>query len=219
MYINDINILYFVLFGFIGILVGQFVDWCNIRLMKYETVFSKEFFTKYIKETHPKYLLMIIVAAIYCILLYIYGLESIDFYKYIILTPMLISAFIIDYKEQIIPNRLTLTIFETGLLLTVIQVIVNVNLGISIAMEMLLGMITGAGIFLTITLIGIICVSLISFLLGAVISIFLLLFKRKDKSEYIAFGPFIVMASFILMAFEINTIIYWLYKIFTLGVA
>ena len=247
MYINDINILYFVLFGFIGILVGQFVDWCNIRLMKYETVFSKEFFTKYIKETHPKYLLMIIVAAIYCILLYIYGLESIDFYKYIILTPMLISAFIIDYKEQIIPNRLTLTIFETGLLLTVIQVIVNVNLGISIAMEMLLGMITGAGIFLTITLIGgllagkeamgfgdvklmgalglffgwkgIICVSLISFLLGAVISIFLLLFKRKDKSEYIAFGPFIVMASFILMAFEINTIIYWLYKIFTLRVA
>lgn len=36
--------------------------------------------------------------------------------KYLILTPML-SAFVIDYRQQIIPNRLNLTMFEIGLII------------------------------------------------------------------------------------------------------
>lgn len=245
MYINDINILYYVIFGIAGVLVGQIIDWCNERLPKHKDIISKEFFTEYLKNTQPKYLLMIIVAIIYMGLLYIYGPKDITLYKYILLTPMLISVFIIDYKEQIIPNRLTFTIFEVGMLGTIIQAAVNVNVGITIAMEMILGMLVGIGIFLVITIIGsifmgkeamgfgdvklmgalglyfgwmgIIEVSLMSFLIGAIVSVFLLIFKRKDKSEYIAFGPFIVMASFILMAFQYEQIMILLYRIFTLG--
>ena len=63
---------------------------------------------------------------------------------------MLLSAFAIDYKHQIIPNRLNLTMFEAGLLLTFMYGIVNIN----IAINMLLGMVVGAGIFLLITLLG-----------------------------------------------------------------
>ena len=57
MYINDINIMYYVLVGIIGLFVGQFVDWCNIRLPEYKKVFSKEFYIIYLKNTKPKYLL------------------------------------------------------------------------------------------------------------------------------------------------------------------
>lgn len=92
-------------------------------------------------------------------------------------------------------------------------------------MNYLLGMLVGGGIFLLITLIGgliagkeamgfgdvklmgalglffgwpnMIIISLISFLIGAILSILLLVTKKKKTSEYIPFGPFIVIATFI----------------------
>ena len=74
MYINDIHILYYVLFGFIGMIIGQFTDWCVIRLGEYKKVISKDFFKIYIKKFTPKYILMFINAAIFMLLLYCYGL-------------------------------------------------------------------------------------------------------------------------------------------------
>ena len=56
MYINNINIIYYIIVGILGLIVGQFVDWCNIRLPEYKKVFSKEFFTEYMKNFKPKYL-------------------------------------------------------------------------------------------------------------------------------------------------------------------
>ena len=50
MYINDINIMYYVIVGLLGLLAGQFVDWCNIRLPEYKKVFSKDFFSVYLKN-------------------------------------------------------------------------------------------------------------------------------------------------------------------------
>ena len=63
---------------------------------------------------------------------------------------MLLSAFIIDYKLQIIPNRLNLTIFEIGLVFTFLYGLSNT----AIAINMLLGMLAGGGIFLLITFLG-----------------------------------------------------------------
>ena len=54
MYINDIHIIYYILVGILGLGVGQFVDWCNIRLPEYKKVFSKEFFTIYMKKFKTK---------------------------------------------------------------------------------------------------------------------------------------------------------------------
>lgn len=244
MYINDINILYYLGIGIVGLLVGQFIDWCNKRLPEYKKVFSKEFFTVYFKEAKPKYLLMVITAAMYVGLLYFFGF-SIDTLKYMFLVPMLISAFVIDYRLQIIPNRLTLTIFETGLIFTFANVLINTNAGISIFMNNMLGMIVGGGIFLIITLIGgliagkdamgfgdvklmgalglffgwmnIIMVAVMAFLLAAVISIIILVSRKKKADEYIPFGPFIVISAIIAMFVPSTLLLTALFKIFTLG--
>ena len=50
----------------------------------------------------------------------------------------------------------------------------------------------------------------LSFLIGAIISIFLLVTKIKKSDEYIPFGPFIVMASFITMIIPASTMVNWL---------
>ena len=44
MYINDTHILIYVIFGIIGFISGQFIDWCNKRMPEYKKVFSKDFF-------------------------------------------------------------------------------------------------------------------------------------------------------------------------------
>ncbi len=244
MYINNIHILNYVLVGILGLFIGQFVDWCNQRLPEYKKVFSKDFFNVYLKETKPKYLLMVTVAILYMVTLYFNGL-NIEFFKYIAVIPMLVSAFMIDLKLQIIPNRLTLTIFEVGLVFTFISGLTNMNIGIGIFTDNLLGMIVGGGIFLLITLIGgliagkeamgfgdvklmgalgliigwknIIVVSVLSFLLAAIVSIVILLSKKKKANEYIPFGPFIVLSTVLTIFIPTDILINILLKIFTLG--
>ncbi|MCI8620669.1 MAG: hypothetical protein HFJ50_02330 [Clostridia bacterium] len=105
----------------------------------------------------------------------------------------------------------------------------------------------GGGVFLIITLIGgfiagkeamgfgdvkfmgalglyfglanIITITLMAFLFAAIISVFLLITKIKKKSEYIPFGPFIVVACFINILVPFGIIYTVLAKIFTLGMA
>ena len=110
---------------------------------------------------------------------------------------------------------------------------------------MLLGMLAGGGIFLLITVIGgifygkeamgfgdvklmgalglffglsnIVVITLVSFLIGAILSIVLLITKIKKSDEYIPFGPFIVIATFISMYVPFEQIKMILMQIFTLG--
>lgn len=143
MYINDIHILYYAIVAIIGAILGDFINWCNIRLLENKKIFSKDILNRS-KKGKPNYILIIIMALLYVILLYFLGIheefyENLNLIKYAILIPMLISALIIDYKAQIIPNRLNLTMFEIGLLLTFLYGIVNIN----IAINMLLGMLAG----------------------------------------------------------------------------
>lgn len=244
MYINDLHILAYLAVGILGLIVGQFVDWCNLRLPEYKKVFSKEFFSEYLKNCRPKYILMIIIAVAYVALLYFNGI-NIDTIKYIILIPMLISAFVIDLRLQIIPNRLTLTIFEVGLVITFLTTLLNINGGIDLFIDSILGMLVGGGIFLIITLIGgaiagkeamgfgdvklmgalglffgwrnMILISVMSFLFAALVSIVILISRKKKFSEYIPFGPFIVVAAIIPMYVSTADLILILLEIFSLG--
>lgn len=240
MYINDINILHYVFAGIIGLLVGQFIDWCTIRLPDYKKVFTKDFFQIYVKNTKPKYLYMIITAVLYIGILYMYKFQ-VKTIAYIVLIPMLIIAFIIDYRLKIIPNRLNLTIFEVGLVYTFIEGITNIN----VAVDMLLGMVVGAGLFLIIALIGglmygkeamgfgdvklmgalglflgwrlTIMVTLIAFLLGAIIGVILIIKNRKKGMDYMPFGPFIVVATLVGLYVPFNTLMIIMLNIFTVG--
>lgn len=222
------------------------MDWFNVRLAEHKKVFSKDIYKENIKGSKPNYILMLVNGLIYVGLLYAYGigntvLENINLIKFVILTPMLLSVFVIDYHHKIIPNRLNLTIFEVGLVFVFIQGIFNLN----IVIDMLLGMVVGGGIFLLITLIGgmiagkeamgfgdvklmgalglffgwanMLVISMISFLVGAVLSIILLVSKKKKSNEYIPFGPFIVIGTFITMLVPFGILVNLLLKIFTLG--
>lgn len=240
MYINDIHILYYFFIGLLGLAVGQFLDWANSRMENHQKVICKEFFKEYLTHLKINCKMMYSVAIIYVILLYFFGWQ-IKLLEYLILSPMFISAFVIDYRKQIIPNRLTLSIFEVGLIFTFIAGLSSINL----FLDKILGLLVGAGVFLLITLIGgaiagkeamgfgdvklmgalglifgfssTIMISVISFLLGAIISVILLISKKKKTDEYIPFGPFIILATFVVMIVPHNMMLFILLKIFTLG--
>ena len=246
MYIGDVHILGYLIVVILGGAVGYFLEWCNDRLSEEKSVFSKEYFT--LKHKKTNYILIFLMAAVYAILLYRFGFnydieKNISLVKYMVLSPMLVSAFIIDYKLQIIPNRLNLTILETGLVFTLLSgIFINYN----VAINMLLGSLIGGGIFLLITLIGgliagkeamgfgdvklmgamglyfgainIAAVAIIAFLLGAIISIILISTKLRKTNEYIPFGPFIVLAAFIVILVPFDFLLSILLTIFTLGI-
>lgn len=64
---------------------------------------------------------------------------------------------------------------------------------------------------------NIVIITLVSFLIGAVLSVILLLTKIKKTNEYIPFGPFIVIATFISIYVPFEQIKNLLMTIFTLG--
>lgn len=244
MYINDVNIIVYVIAAVIGGIAGQFSDFLNFLLPKHKQLLSIKNIKEYFKSTRPKYLLMVIHILIYLCILYRYGINDLNTIKYIILTPMIISAFYIDYKMQIIPNRLTLTIFEIGLLFTFLHGISNLNIAIS----MLQGLVVGCLIFLVITIIGglifgketmgfgdvkmmaalglyfglqgIIAIAILSFLIAAIFSIVLLIVQKirhKELIEYIAFGPFIVIAAFVVIFVPLEILMILPFVIFSFG--
>ena len=240
MYINDIHILWYFFIGLLGLFVGQFLDWANVRLENHEKVICKELFTEYLHNIKINAKLIYPMALIYIGLLYRFGL-TLQLLQYLILSPMLVSVFVIDYRKQIIPNRLSLAILEVALIFAFITGLSSSNL----FLNKVLGMLVGGGTFLLITWIGgliagkeamgfgdvklmaglglmfglmdTIMIAVSSFLLGAVISIILLVTKKKKGDEYIPFGPFIIIATFIVMVVPYNTMLSILLTIFTLG--
>ena len=245
MYFNDVHIIYYIVIAILGAITGKIADWANYRLPDYKKVLSLEFFKEQ-KKYKTNYLIILATIVLYIAVLYRFGIQSgfianLELIKYLILIPMLLAAFAIDYRLQIIPNRLNLTMFEIGLLIAFIYGWSN----IAITINMLIGMLTGGGIFLLITLIGgaiygkeamglgdvklmgalglffglsnIVIISLVSFLVGAILSVFLLVTKIKKTDEYIPFGPFIVIATFVSILVPYNVILNVLMEIFTLG--
>lgn len=155
-------------------------------------------------------------------LLFFFGVSE-KFFIYSFLTIILIMDMFIDIKAQIIPNGLNMTGFLVGIVYMYFKLITDVYVGI----DLLLGMFVGAGIFLLIALFALVAykkegmglgdvklmgmlglffgvknifqIFILSFTVGAIISILLLVFKIKKMDEYIAFGPFIVIATAITM--------------------
>ena len=240
MYINNIHILGYFFIGLFGMFLGQFMNWVNIRFAHHKKVFCKELFTQYIPNQKLNMFLMFSIMALYVAILYLFGLNLVTL-KYLLLTPLLISVLTIDFKEHIIPDRLILILFEIGMLFSIIEGFDSLNIFI----DRILGMVIGFGIFEIITLIGgllakkkamgygdvklmaalglifgeigILMIIVIAFLIAALVSIVLLVAKKKKFTEYIAFGPYISIASFVVMLSSTNGLLFVLLKIFTLG--
>lgn len=245
MFINDIHIFWYVGIGILGLIIGRFLGLVNTNLPEHKKIFSMQIIKDYIKNTNTNYAIMILISVLYILLLLAIGVEDkLKLIQFLLLTPMLVSAFCIDYKLQIIPNRLTLTMFETGIIFSFLRGLNNLN----VAVEMWLGMLLGAGIFIILTFFGnivfkketmgfgdvklmgalglffgwrsIIAISILSFFIAAIFSLVLIIknkLKKQDISEFIPFGPFIVLATFIVMFIRLDMLIKLTFVIFTLG--
>jgi leader peptidase (prepilin peptidase)/N-methyltransferase len=156
-------------------------------------------------------------ALIYLILFYYFSF-SIDFIFYALISSVLVVITFIDLKEMIIPDALVITI----LILSVVYKAVNyftydINPQI---LSSLGGLLLAGGLFLAIVILSkggmgggdvtliaalgfilghkfILFNIFLSFILGAVISLILLLTKIKTRKDPIPFGPFIILAFFI----------------------
>lgn len=245
MFINDIHIFWYVGIGILGLLIGRFLGLVNTNLPEHKKIFSMPIIKDYIKNTNTDYIMMIVISVLYILLLLAIGIEDkLKLIQFLLLTPMLVSAFCIDYKLQIIPNRLTLTMFETGIVFSFLRGLNNLN----VAVEMWLGMILGAGIFIILTFLGnivfkketmgfgdvklmgalglffgwrnIIAITILSFFIAAIFSLVLIIknkIKKQNISEFIPFGPFIVLATFIVMFTQLEMLIKLTFVVFTLG--
>lgn len=245
MYINDVHIFTYLILGAIGAVVGQFVDWIVIRTTSKKNIFSKEIL-QYIKNMKLNYKAIAINSIMYIIITYMFGispniLENKQLIEFMILVPILNAIFIIDYKNKIIPNRLTLTLFEIGICFTFLYGLDNIYM----ARDMLLGMIVGTIIFIIIALLGnliagketmgmgdvklvavlglyfglsvTVALCVLSFIIAALIMAVLLLSKSKKGTDYMPFGPYIVIAAFICIILPKDFIVSALLCTFTLG--
>lgn len=245
MFIDDIHIFWFVGIGILGLVVGRLIGLVNQNLPEKKEIFSTKVVKEYIGSTNANYTVMLLTCVIYIALLKVIGMgDKIELLQYLVLTPMLISVFCIDYKLQIIPNRLTLTMLEVGVAFSFWRGISNLN----IAIEMWLGMLLGAGAFLILTVLGnlifrketmgfgdvklmgilglflgwrrVIVIAVISFFIAAIYSITLIIknkIKKQETAEFIPFGPFIVISAFIVMLVPLNIWIKLVFFIFSFG--
>ncbi len=244
MYINDTHILIYTLFGVLGLVIGILTDWFNTKLPEYKKILSKDRYNQLKEKVAPNYFMIIANILLYLALIYIYGIKkdfagNLPLIKYLIITPFLLTVFKIDFSYQVIPNRINLILFEIGLVFLFIQGILNINT----ALNLIIGMFIGAGVFLIISIIGgitskneamgwgdvklmgalglllgatdITLLMVLSFFIGAIVSVILLILKKVK--DYIPFGPFIVTACTIIMLVPNDGIMNILIKIFTLG--
>ena len=63
----------------------------------------------------------------------------------------------------------------------------------------------------------ILIISVLAFLIGAIISIIVLIVRKNREDGYIPFGPFIVVATFITIFVPTNLLFISLMKVFSLG--
>jgi len=213
---------------------------CNHELKWYDNIpLISYFFLKgkcrYCKEKisirYP--LLEFLNGIIYLSFFIIYGF-TLEFIYLSLLTSSLISITIIDLKHQIIPDSLVVSVLGLNILYKIGNYFMY---GISFEfLDSLFGLLAGAGFFLLIllisrggmgggdvTLVGALGFSLglkntilmilLSFIIGAIISLILLAFKIKSMKDPIPFGPFIIVA-FYLSYFFSDIIISFYFSLF-----
>lgn len=171
-------------------------------------------------------------AIIYIILFYYFSL-SLNFIFYALISSVLLVITVIDLKEMIIPDVLVLII----LILSIINKTLNYFIyGISPQiLSSLGGLLLAGGLFLAIVILSkggmgggdvtliaslgfilgykeILFNIFLSFILGAIISLFLLITKIKSRKDPIPFGPFIILAFFITLLWGEN-LVTWYFSI------
>lgn len=211
-------VLYNVIFALTGLAVSPFMTALIKRYSREEKIIDKDFFN----DVKFDWKVALVISLLIILLLYFFGVSE-KFFLYSILSIILTMEAFVDIKAKILPNSLNFVGFLIGIVYTYITCIRDIYAGL----DLLLGMITGAGVFLLIALFALIVyrregmglgdvklmgmlglffgftniiqIFILSFFVAAVISIILLATKIKKTTDYIAFGPFIVIATVVTM--------------------
>lgn len=147
---------------------------------------------------------------------------SIDTFKVLFLGSLCIIISFIDYDLQIIPDSLNLSIFIVGIIYLVLFQPLSF-------MNAFLGFLVGGGLLFLIALVGpmgggdikymaaigiwlglgyTLMTLLISFIIGGLISLVLLILKVVDRKTAIPFGPFLCVATLITLFYG-NELFHW----------
>ena len=163
-------------------------------------------------------LVELITAVLITVLCWKWGL-TLSFFLLAALTAVLITVTMVDYYHQIIPDRFMLLI--AVLAVAFLLGIKYPQQGFSALVDSIIGFSLGGGIFLLIALVSkggmgggdiklmavlglwfgwkkILLLMLMAFVTGALISVPLLLLRRKSGKDAIPFGPFIALAAYII---------------------
>lgn len=239
----------------LGLIIGSFLNVCIYRIPKKESIiFPPSHCTScdeslrpwdlipilsYVfnrgrcrycgEKISPQYPIIEFLNGLIYLLLYLkYGL-TITFIKYALLASLLIVISFIDLKLQIIPDRLNIFTLILGILFLLIE------MDFSSALNSILGLLVGGGIFLLIAIITngamgggdiklmgalglflgwkyILMVTLISFIIGAIASIVLMALGIKGRKDFIPFGPFISISGLIVMIYGSEILMWYLYR-------
>ena len=207
-----------VIFALSSLAISPFMVALIKRYSNEEKILSKDFFN----DVKFDWKVAIVTAFLIIGLLYFFEISE-KFFIYSILTIILVMEAFVDIKAKILPNSLNFV----GFLIGIVYAYVNCVRDIYTGLNLLLGMITGAGIFLLIALFALVIykkegmglgdvklmgmlglflgftntiqIFILSFFVAAIISVILLATKVKKTTDYIAFGPFIVIATIITM--------------------
>lgn len=156
-------------------------------------------------------------ALVYLLLYLKFGL-TVSFLKYAFISSLLIVISVIDYYHKIIPDKTIICGFMSVIVFITLYNfkgnIINGTLGLLVGggFFLLISVVTNGGIgggdIKLMALLGfllgwkeIILTSVLSFFIGAIISIILILLKIKGRKDYIPFGPFISVSAFITIYF------------------
>ena len=170
-----------------------------------------------------------ITGVLFLMTVYTFGL-SFETIQYIMIIGLLIPIFLIDYEHYIIPDGLNLGIFIVAVFIVLIQIITGEKQWNEFLYH-ILGMVIGGGFFLFIAMVtngamgggdikimaalgflfgvkNTLLLMFLSFVLGGILSIILLLLKIKKRKDPIPFGPFICLAA-VITIFWGNQIVEW----------
>lgn len=162
-----------------------------------------------------KYPLVELLTAVLFTALYIHFEFTYSFLIYAAIASILIMIFFIDLEHMIIPDGLNLAVGLLGIVLNIIHPDTSYAY---IAINMILGILLGGGLFFILACFGamgggdiklmaalgvvfgwkvLIPLMFLSFIMGGIIGIILLVFKIKKMKDMIPFGPYITIAGII----------------------
>lgn len=222
--------LSYIIISIIAIIFGQIVGHLNKKLppVVSEEITYKEFYNTLFKDFKLDILYSFIFLILFNLMMYFIGNTYIT-YLYTLVCVALAVTFSIDFRYQLIPDEVHILLVFVG--------IINIFFDFSIKsiLNYILGALIGGGIFFVISLLSllifkkegmgfgdvklmaalgfvfgiknILVITLVSFILGAIIGSIFLILKSKESDGYIPFGPFIAIGAIILMFIPADVII------------